>query len=393
LGALAAQLQIPLRVVMGVRVNTFLISILLLQGLLASGVSASGYPCGYQRLGFLARLFGSTPKVDLTVTQPMGHDEPRPISTSEATLERDYKTRILPFFESGKVGEFKGQGDVPIHYRTWDVPNAKGTVVLVHGASESMSVYMEMVYNLAEKGYNVYMMDQRGHGHSGRMTKDPGMLHVDKFTDYVDDLETFVDKVVKPNGHAKYNVMGSSMGGQVAVQFALRRPAEVERLVLSTPMLAIKFPMDLPTRAAQTMAMVMKWAGLGKEYAPSEHAPPDEGWETRPDGRQKVAWQMRLQQQSVDKLVDGASNTWVEQSANATYRSWPHLQKLKMPVLILKAGKDTRIQNGALDQAAQRIPNAKLITYPDAQHGIVRGDDAVRDPYLRDIFEFLGSPP
>lgn len=363
---------------MGAGLRTLLVFTLFFQGI---ALPASGCE-SFRQLREHPRFF---------TARPMAPGEPRPVSTSGKTLETDMKERVFPFFNSGTAGTFNGKAGVPIAYRYWEVPNAKGTVVLLHGASESMSVYMEMIFNLAEQGYNVYAMDHRGHGHSGRMAKDPGMLYIDRFENYVDDVDTYVNQVVKKNGHDKVSIIGSSMGGQIAMQYALKRPNNVERLVLSTPMLGIKFPYGLPDRGAQAIATVMKVFGGGATYVPGEHGPVDEGYETRPPGRQRTSWQWRLQQEKPDLLVDGASAQWVAEATRATYQSWGHLEKLKMPVLLVQAERDQRIQNSAIDRAAVRMGDAQVNTYPQATHGILRSEDGTRDLVMRDMFRFLGG--
>ncbi len=297
---------------------------------------------------------------------------------------------ILPHFESAVQGEILGKDNVPLHYRYWEVPNAKGTVVILHGAADSTSYHMELIKNFSDRGFNVYMMDQRGHGRSGRITKDPGMVHVEHFSDYVDDMETFSDKVLKPNGHFSFQLMGISMGGQIATQFALRRPKEVEKLVLSTPMLGIRFPFGLPSLGALGAANLLRWMGRGQTYAPSEGPPPTMAEITKnKDGRARVSFEMRDWQENPEPLTWGASVRWVSESTSATFQSWGHLKELQMPVLILKAGKDGRVNNTAIDQAVTRIPQAKLITYPDAGHNLLRSSDHLRDPAMRDMFDFL----
>jgi lysophospholipase len=348
---------------------------------------------GYSRLGAVAKFFGLGGKpVDPTIRPPLAPGEPRPVSTSDKTLEKDYRERVLPFFETGTRGYFTGKDGVKIHHRHWEVPNAKGTIVLLHGASESMGLYAEMIYNLAEKGYNVYALDHRGHGHSGRMTADPDMLYVERFSDYVDDVETFVDQVVKPNGHSTFNIVSSSMGAQIGTQYAQRHPENVERLVASTPMYGIKFPFGLNTRTAQALANSLKLAGKAKSYAPGEGKPPAEPHMVMPEGRPRYSWKARGEMEDPDPLAWGVSVNWTATATQATFNGWAKMNKLTMPVLLIKAGQDTRIKNSAVDGAARRMPNAKVVTYPEASHSIVRANDAIRDPMMRDLFDFLETP-
>jgi lysophospholipase len=356
---------------------------------LTPSLAYGGICNGFKQLGLLQRIFGKAEDfVDPFLAKPLDPKAPRPVSTSEATLNYDAQARILPFFNAGAKGTFKGKDGVPIHYGYWEAKDPKGTILLLHGAGESMSLHMELLFNLHERGYNVYSMDERGHGHSGRMTSDPGRLHVNRFGDYVDDVGTLSDVVMKPNGHAKYHVIGISMGGQVAAQHALRRPQEVEKLFLSTPMLEIQFPFFMASRVTLAMTGVLKWLGRATEYAPGE-LPPSAVKHREDDSRHSSAYKMRSQLEEPDIPVHGASVQWVFESTLATLQTWNKLRDLPMPVFLAKAGQDKRVRNKTIEEASLRIPNAKLINYEEAPHSLLRTPDATRDKVMRDLFEFL----
>jgi 3-oxoadipate enol-lactonase len=93
-------------------------------------------------------------------------------------------------------------------------------VVLVHAFHMDLRQWDEQMSALA--GYRVVRYDVRGHGKSG----PPGENHAAH-----DDLAA----VLRDLSVERASIVGHSMGGQIAVDFALAHPEFVERLVLVSP--------------------------------------------------------------------------------------------------------------------------------------------------------------
>lgn len=97
-------------------------------------------------------------------------------------------------------------------------------VVLLHGLADSGACWPGTVEHLAER-YLVIVPDARGHGDSQLL---PGPFRI---RDLADDVATIVRKVAQRPAA----LVGHSMGGVVAQDFALRAPALVSALVLEDP--------------------------------------------------------------------------------------------------------------------------------------------------------------
>jgi alpha-beta hydrolase superfamily lysophospholipase len=92
--------------------------------------------------------------------------------------------------------------------------NPKAILLVVHGWAEHSGRYTNLVNHFVPKGYAIYALDQRGHG------KSEGVRgYVERFSDYLDDLETFI-QIVK-NEYADRNIflVGHSMGATVATAY------------------------------------------------------------------------------------------------------------------------------------------------------------------------------
>jgi len=113
-----------------------------------------------------------------------------------------------------------------IHY----LDQGKGpAVVWLHGSGSGAGGYSNFKGNyphLVEHGYRNIVMDLIGYGYS------------DKPDNIEYPVELFVECVKQTLDHiglSKYTLVGNSLGGAVALRFAVDHPANVEKLVLLAP--------------------------------------------------------------------------------------------------------------------------------------------------------------
>ena len=85
--------------------------------------------------------------------------------------------------------------------------------------------------------YSVYILDHRGQGFSGRMVEDTQIGHVEKFNDYVTDLNTFVLDVAKPaNAGQNLFLVAHSMGGCIGSLYIETYTDDIDATILCSPM-------------------------------------------------------------------------------------------------------------------------------------------------------------
>ena len=103
-------------------------------------------------------------------------------------------------------------------------PNMK-TVILFHGKNFNGYYWKDVIAALTQRGYRVIVPDQAGWGRSDKPDLHYSfhmLAHNNKLL--LDSLQ--IDKVT---------VIGHSMGGMLAIRFALLFPGNVEKLVLENP--------------------------------------------------------------------------------------------------------------------------------------------------------------
>ena len=110
-------------------------------------------------------------------------------------------------------------GTLKIRY--WALGNRGTPVILIHGLGASADIWMYNVEALA-KQHQVYALDLVGFGRSDK----PGP----SFSPF--DYTPFLDEFIKALDIDRVSLVGQSLGGGIALHYAVQFPQKVEKLVL-----------------------------------------------------------------------------------------------------------------------------------------------------------------
>ena len=109
------------------------------------------------------------------------------------------------------------------HFRDWPAGRAGAPdLVLLHGFTSHARSWDAFAEAMSDR-FRVLALDQRGHGETQWAPADRYGV-----ADMADDLAAFV----KALGLNHFSLLGLSMGGMVAMEYAGRRPSELARLVI-----------------------------------------------------------------------------------------------------------------------------------------------------------------
>jgi lysophospholipase len=133
-----------------------------------------------------------------------------------------------------------------IYYRAWDAAApVRAAAVLSHGYAEHSGRYEHVAEHLAAAGVAVWALDHRGHGQSGGERGDIG-----SWDSTVSDLDELVDVALEASPGLPLFVVGHSLGGAIAIAYALAHQDRLAGLALSAPAIVIAPEMlalaDLP---------------------------------------------------------------------------------------------------------------------------------------------------
>jgi lysophospholipase len=164
------------------------------------------------------------------------------------------------------AGELRAADGVRLHHASWLPHDPRAVLLVSHGHGEHGGRYAELARFLAERGVAVHAVDHRGHGRSGGPRG-----HVDRFGDYVRDLEAWRRAVIA--GHPPrlpVFLLGHSLGGLIAIRHLQAHPAAFAGAILSAPLLgiAVRAP-RWKTALSGLLSRVLPRLPFGNELDPS----------------------------------------------------------------------------------------------------------------------------
>lgn len=247
------------------------------------------------------------------------------------------------------ISGFVNIDNARIYYET----AGKGTpFVMIHaGVADSRQWNNEFAF--FAQNYQVVRYDMRGYGKSEPAEGDFNLL---------DDLVAVLNAL---GLHEPVVIMGCSMGGGLAMDFALNHPSRVRALIMvgSGPS---GLELDVPAPAKFAEVEKAFEAGDLDRVAELETQIWFDG-----DGRapeyvnqimRKLAYEMDRQ-----ALTHEAKQLGKRQPNTAT-PAVDRLSELKIPVLIIVGEHDTPYILAAADYMVERIPSARKVVIDDAAH-------------------------
>ena len=133
---------------------------------------------------------------------------------------------------------FAGTKGRRIVVHTW-LPGGvtRDQVVIAHGYAEHAGRYDAVAQFLTGRGFAVHALDHHGHGKS-----QGARAVIERFAQADADLDTLIDRVRSDSGLATVKLIGHSMGGSLALNYALNHQAKLSGLVLSGPAIGGALP-------------------------------------------------------------------------------------------------------------------------------------------------------
>ncbi|MBR3974856.1 MAG: alpha/beta hydrolase [Clostridia bacterium] len=314
---------------------------------------------------------------------------------NEADFISTMQTKVEPYLEERRTqGFFNGFDGKKLYYENYVSDEARACVVMVHGFTEFCEKYREMVYYYIQMGFSVFTFDNRGHGNSHRDVKVFESTHIERFSDYVEDLNCFVKDIVVPqSGNTPLYLYSHSMGGAIAVQYLQTYPEVFGKAVLSSPMI-MPITMGLPISVASAAASVLCKLGLKAMLLGSSEFNKDRAFEDSSDtSRERFTYAHT--KRCNDRHFQNSSPTagWVKQAAEVSFRNLDkdRNKNIKADILLFQAENDKLVMNDKQDEFVAMVPTAKMIKTEKTKHEIYMSTNDVMEKYLDAIAEFFGD--
>lgn len=142
--------------------------------------------------------------------------------------------------------------------QSWQPETPPGAgVIVVHGLAEHSGRYHKLAEYLAGKGYAVYGYDHFGHGQSlGRR------CYVNRFSQYPEDLGSYVSFIQKQSPGLPLFLLGHSMGALVMADYAAGAPG-VAGLIFSSPLIQAGSSVGAAAKnMAKILSRLLPWLGV-----------------------------------------------------------------------------------------------------------------------------------
>lgn len=264
---------------------------------------------------------------------------------------------------------------------------ANGTVMLFPGRTEYIEKYGDAASEFVKRGFAVLVIDWRGQGLADRLLDDPRVGHVDKFTDYQQDVDVSLELATKLDLPRPWHVIGHSMGGAIGLRAVLENDC-FATCVFTGPMWGIFFtPLMKPISR-----LTANWAprlGFGEKTPPTTSldsyvlTQPFEGNSLTRDPAMYKMMQDHLAK--YPELSLGAPSTiWLREALDEC--DWLMVQTAPaIPCLTYLGSHEQIVDRKAIRARMANWPNSTLIEIPDGEHEVLMEPPEVRDPAFDQI--------
>ncbi|HCU64859.1 MAG TPA: hypothetical protein DF774_03780 [Rheinheimera sp.] len=310
---------------------------------------------------------------------------------------------LQQLWQQGQHHYFTGTGGCRLHYSSWQPAQATAALVLIPGRIEAGHKYAEFIADALHSGYQVFVLDHRGQGASERLLADPQRGYVKDFSDYVADLQLFIEKIIPGCCSLPLLAVAHSMGGAIlAAYLQQQRSNPVQAAIFSSPMWGIHTS-PIPAGIAPAVANFMRWLNrlCSKQpwYVPGQGPYQHKAFKGNDLSHcaERYQWFRDLYQQYPEYQLGGVSWHWLAEALAAC-------QKLQsgpvpaMPCLLLQGAEDTVVDNRQqlllwqhwrLQQPLPPLPDA--VTIQSARHELLTETDGVRSQWFRAVNRFLSE--
>jgi lysophospholipase len=255
----------------------------------------------------------------------------------------------------------------------------RGSVIVCNGRTEFIEKYFEVIRELQVRGFAVFTMDWRGQGLSTRELPNPLKGHFASLDDPVGDLFTAL-RLYAPQLPKPHIVLAHSMGGCIALKALQSNKLIMDGAVFCAPMWGIA---NLKG-AAEDFAKFMSAIGAGAMFVPGVET----NWKNEKFSKrnsltndpERYARATGLVKAEPRLALAGPTLAWVAAAVEAfeTFQQPTALKHLRLPVMVVSAGKESIVENRSHEVVAGQLPNARRIVIDGAKHEIMMEKDELR---------------
>jgi len=248
----------------------------------------------------------------------------------------------------------------------WDEQGQGAPVLLIMGLGYT-SVMWHRTRPLLSQHFRTVAFDNRG---AGRSDVPPGPYSI---ATMASDAAAVLDAASVASAH----VLGVSMGGLIAQEFALQYPARTRSLILGCT--SPNGP--LAVRAESKVADLLLARGMTLEQARQAILPYIYDADTP---REKIEQDVKIRQ----PWLPSTEGYTAQLQAILAWEGYSRIAQIKAPTLVIHGKSDALVPPANGELIARRIPGARLVVLDHASHIFLTDQAAAAE---KEILDFLSS--
>ncbi|MDF1591157.1 MAG: alpha/beta hydrolase [Desulfobacterales bacterium] len=291
---------------------------------------------------------------------------------------------------------FKTYDDLSIRYavRLCRSEQKAGSLILLGGRREFIEKYTETIAELNGRNFDVYAMDWRGQGLSGRQLPNRHKGYVRSYDDYLEDLNRFFREVIQPRAVLPCIILAHSMGGHIALRYLHDHPDCVAKAILTAPMIDIALS-PFKVLLIRVFARFAVSAGMDKAYVQGsgDYRAVDQnfnGNRLTSDPR-RFTDEQRAIHANPDLALGGVTYGWLKATLESIdiLKGTGYPEAIRTPVLIVGADCDRVVSLKSQEQICERLPFGRIRIIPQARHEVLKETDQVRGLFWQAFDRFV----
>ena len=226
-------------------------------------------------------------------------------------------------------------------------------IIILHGIFGTSDNWFSYARRLSQEDFEVYAVDQRNHGQSPHSDNFNYLAMTDDLFDFIDEHE-IEDPII----------LGHSMGGKVAMRFALENPQLVSKLIV----VDISLKAYGPRKQHKSIIQAMKSVDLS--VVKNRIEVEEQISKLVPEMRIRQFILKNLHRKEKDEFEWRITIPGIEKNLDLLFDGIDTITKFEKPTLFVKGGASDYILLEDYGQIRYNFPNAEIITIADASHWI-----------------------
>lgn len=262
--------------------------------------------------------------------------------------------------------EFKTFDGLSLFGQSWQPEDRPRAVVcLVHGIGEHSGRYVHVADSLIQSGYALISFDLRGHGKS-----EGPRGHIPSYEAIMQDISSLLEVSNKKFPQSPFFLYGHSLGGNLVLNYVLRRQSHLKGVIATAPWLRLAFKPPAFKIALGKITNYI-WPSFSQKS----------GLDTKALSRNLKVVHAYENDPLVHDRISARMFIGIYQSGQWALE---HASEFSLPLLLMHGGDDKIISVEASREFANKInENCTLKVWDELYHEIHN------EPEKEEVFKFL----